>query len=258
MNISSITPKIRSGELWLGRKHYALSLAHGVLQAQYCGYKQLIAIEFGVFHGAGLLDLCKAAEYFSENSGIEIKVYGFDTGTGLPPQLNGHIDHPEIWQQGNFAMYDPNDLKEKLPPFAELILGNISETLPVFIDTFKNSNSNLGFVSLDVDLYSSSVPCLKIFETSAERLLPAVPMYVDDVNWLITYNKWCGEALAIEEFNKRNEFRKIDEKQNFKIENFHVCHVLDHPARTGEMRVGRMEIYAKPKGMVHDADYFTI
>jgi hypothetical protein len=257
--ISQIATWIRNGTLDFGRNHYALSLLHGVLQAEHCGYNKLTAIEFGVGEGGGLVALINAADYFRRSCNIEIEVYGFDTCSGLPT-LDGYKDHPEVWRQGQFRTPNPQALMEQFPDWAHLVIGDINDTVPEFIEEFKQSNSRLGFVSVDVDLYSSTVPALKIFELDSNLYVPAVPMYFDDVNFLITYSQYAGEALAINEFNQRNDFRKIESKEIFNIENFHVCHVFDHPVRTGKVAPAiPFEIYAKPKGVVHpNGPYFSI
>lgn len=257
--ISQIATRIRSGDLDFGRNHYALSLLHGVLQAEHCGYNKITAIEFGVGEGGGLIALINAAEYFRRACNIEIEVYGFDTCSGLPT-LDGYKDHPEVWQQGQFKTPNPQALLDILPDWAHLVIGDINETVLEFIEEFKQSNSKLGFVSIDVDLYSSTVPALTIFELEPEFYLPAVPMYFDDINFLITYSQFAGEALAINEFNQRNTLRKIESKEIFEIENFHVCHVFDHPVRTGKVKpLIPFEIYAKRQGVVHPkGPYFSI
>jgi hypothetical protein len=245
--IIDIAKQIRAGTLNLGRQNYSLSLAHAVLQAQYCHYNKITAIEFGVAHGSGLRELCQAAAYYREHCGIEIEVYGFDNAVGLPPQEHGYKDHPEVWRQGAFSMGDPESIRANLPSWAKLIIGDVANTVPDFMATFADTGSKLGFVSIDVDYYSSTVPCLKIFEMAPDLYLPATPVYVDDMNCLITYNEWCGEALAIKEFNDAHELRKIDAKPNFGIVNFHVLHVLDHPIRTGAVTDRtEFEISAKP------------
>lgn len=225
--------KIRSKEIDLGRENYALGLAHGVLQAIHCGYERISAVELGVAGGHGFLDLCKAAEYLRGEFDIEIDVYGFDNATGLGAG-HDYRDHPEIWFKGQFQMPDPAILRAQMPGFAELIIGDVEDTL----GDFERSAlvSPLGFVAIDVDYYSSTRSAMKIFSMKRECYVPAVPVYVDDVEVLISYNSWCGEALAIREFNERNDLRKIEPKMHYGIHNFHVCHVLDHPIRTGEIR----------------------
>ena len=67
--------------------------------------------------------------------------------------------------------------------------------------------------------------------------MPAVPIYVDDTDVLLTYNSKCGEALAIDEFNEANGDRQVEKKHTAICpERLYVCHVLDHPVRTGESK----------------------
>ena len=250
---------IRDGKLTFARNHYALSLLHGILQAQHCGYNKITAIEFGVGGGEGFASLIDAASRFRALFNIEIEVIGFDTCTGLPA-IKDYRDHPEVWHAGQFVTHNVQNLISQLPSWARLIIGNIADTLPLYMELFKKSNSRLGFVSLDVDLYSSTVPTLEIFKLPANLYVPAVPMYVDDVNWLITFSKFTGEQLAIDEFNQQNTLRKIESKEIFEIENFHVCHIFDHPVRTGVVQpLMPLEIHAKRKGVVHpNGPYMSI
>ena len=210
-----------------GRRTYALSLAHAVQQAICCDYKKITAIELGVASGAGLKDLCCVADHLQKAFEVEIEVIGFDTGEGLP-KIEDYRDHPEIWRQGDFSMaYQIPDF----PTRAQLFLGNVKETIPEFV---KNFSGIVGFVSLDLDLYSSTVSAMPLFEMDPVKYLPAMPVYVDDMNVSITYNPWCGEALALTEFNQFHALRKFEEKPaNWDIQNFHVFHVLDHPIRNG-------------------------
>jgi len=225
-----IAHNIREGKLDLGRRVYALTLAHSFYQALLCGYRKFTAVELGVATGNGLLDLCRATEYYSNRFDITVDIVGFDTGTGLPA-IQDFRDHPEIWKSGDYSLGRGN-LHNRLPANAQLILGNVADTVPRFCQQFQNSR--LGFVSIDLDLYSSTVSAMPLFEMSADQYLPAVPVYVDDMNNSITYNPWCGESLAIRNFNNRHELRKFEEKSaKWQIDNFHVLHVMDHPYRNG-------------------------
>lgn len=257
--VHELAAQVRNGTLHFDRKHYALSLLHGILQAEYCGYKKISAIEFGVGDGGGYKSLVHAALHFSQECDIEIDVYGFDSCIGLPAP-KGYRDHPEIWHQGEFAAgFNAEEFNNKYPSFAHMVIGDVNDTVPEFIKYFKETDSKIAFVSVDVDYYSSTVPALTILEMPPEFYVPAVPMYIDDVNFLLTYSQYAGEALAINEFNKRNS-RKIESKEIFAIENFHVCHIFDHPVRTGKVKpLVPFEIYAKPKGVVHpNGPYFSI
>jgi len=240
--IADIARRIRADQLDLGRKHYALSLAMGVLSAIFCNIGRLAAVEFGVAGGAGLLDLCKAAAFFRAELGMEIDVYGFDNATGLPAPAD-YRDLPEVWQQGDFLLPDPALLRGKLPPFAHLVIGDIADTRDRFANILGKTRT-LGFVSIDVDFYSSAKPCLDILRLDAASYMPAVPMFFDDILPVhLTYNSWVGESLAIAEFNQENALRKIEANPHFNIaagkRSFHACHVLDSPYRTGERQFRR-------------------
>jgi hypothetical protein len=224
---------IRKGTLRLGRHHYALGLAQAVRQAIHCGFPRITAVELGVFTGAGLLELCGAAKYLMDELGIEIAVYGFDNAHGLPP-LEGYMDHPELWHTNAFKMPDPAELRAKLPPFCQLIIGDVGETIPAFEKDL--ANAPLAFVSFDVDLYSSTKRALPMLKYAPENCLPGIALLFDDSNTVLTHSDWCGEAAAVREFNEENTIRKIDRKPTFNIRNFAICQVFDHPIRQGKVR----------------------
>jgi hypothetical protein len=227
-----IGAKIRHKQIDIGRPQYASSLGHGVIQAIHCGYDKIVAVELGVGQGQGLLELCKAAEYYRGEFEIDIQVFGFDNATGLPPFV-GYKDHPEIWQAGQFKMANPDAIRSKLPEFGHLLIGDIGETVQDFETTIYGAR--LAFVSLDMDYYSSTVRAMPLFEMNPQSYVPALPVYVDDVDVLISYNPWCGAEVALQEFNETHEFRKFQKRPNYGIHNFYVCHILDHPVRTGKI-----------------------
>ena len=237
---SEIATKIRSRAMEIGRQNYALSLSIGVFIAILCKYPKIVAVEFGVGRGGGLLDLCTAANFFRNEVGIEIDVYGLDRGAGLPAPTD-YRDHPELWNAGEFKNNDIEGLRAKLPDFAHLVIGDIAETVPTFRGLL-GEQARLGFVSIDADYYSSAVDALKILRLDRQCYLPVVPMYFDDLMLNMgTYNAWSGEALAIDHFNRDSEFRKIQSTPFFAaVTGVGVkaagCHILDHPLRNGEDR----------------------
>jgi hypothetical protein len=221
---------IRTGKLKLGRPHYALPLTLGVYEAVCCGYGQIAAVEMGVAGGDGLLALCEAAAFFRDTMDIDVRVYGFDNATGLPA-LQGHRDHPELWEKGQFLLPDAAALRQRLPDFAELHIGDIADTIDAFHATL--ANRPLAFCAIDVDLYSSTKSCFRMLEWEPTCYLPATPFYFDDTESFIVYNDWCGEELAMREYNEAHEKRKFQKNPAFDIRRFSVLHVLDHPVRTG-------------------------
>ena len=98
----------------------------------------------------------------------------------------------------------------------------------------------MAFVSFDLDLYSSTIEALRLFEGDAEVLLPRVHCYFDDITGF-TYADFNGERRAILEFNERKSLRKISSFYGLShyvpsrcagdlwVEKMHLAHILDHP-----------------------------
>jgi hypothetical protein len=219
------------------RQQFAFSVLYAADLAKRRGYRAITAIEFGVASGAGLLNICQIADLVEKETGIRIAVAGFDTGTGMPRALD-HRDLPELWQQGDFKM-DEAALRARLPKRASLHVGPLEETIPQFMAAH-SVEAPIGFISFDVDYYSSTVQALQIFDADAKRYLPMVCTYLDDII-VDEISDWSGELAAIHEFNARNPMRKIApfpflrEKRMFQrarwIGQIFLCHVHDHPLR---------------------------
>ncbi len=220
------------------RQQYAYPILRAADFAREWGYTRLSLIEFGVAHGSGLLNICAIARRVTAVTGIAFDIYGFDTGTGLPPPLD-YRDLPEGYQAGDFPM-DREKLRRSLPANCHLIIGPIAETVPSFLDKL-SAQAPIGFVSVDVDYYSSARDALTSFLGPAEKYLPIVPVYFDDLGDE-TVNPWVGEALAINEFNDITALRKIApytmlrERRICKnakwISHLYALHVHDHAVRT--------------------------
>ena len=115
--------------LILGRRHYAHCVAVAVLEGIICGSQSISIAEFGIAKGAGLLDLCKAAKFFREEFEYDIRVLGFDNGTGLPAPVD-YRDHPEMWVKGQFGLHhDIEPLRQQLPDFARLVIEDVGDTV---------------------------------------------------------------------------------------------------------------------------------
>lgn len=220
------------------REHYAFPLYLASVEARKLGWKEMTVVELGVGGGGGLLNLCELCRVFSRDIGLSYRIAGFDTGTGLPDPKDFR-DHPEVWRAAQFT-HDREQLKQSLSANAQIFYGDVAETIPRFW-TDAHAQAPIGFVVLDLDYYSSSKTALDgLFKGPADRYLPAVTMYVDDIDVLLTYNEFCGEALAMKEFNSENERRKLERKPvrvtrrpKYWHRHIYCLHVLDHPARTG-------------------------
>jgi hypothetical protein len=226
------------------RQQFAFPILHAARQAAARGLHRISMVEFGVASGAGLLNMCAIASEVMRATGVQIDLYGFDTGTGMPTPVD-HRDHPEHWQEGDFPM-EVDRLRDALPPFAHLVIGDVETTVPQFLESI-TPDRPLAFVSLDLDYYSSTKKAMAIFEASADLYLPTVLVYLDDIVEE-SANPWGGERLAVREFNERVALRKIApfpvlrSKRIFKnpqwIDQIYILHVLDHEERQAKIRRG--------------------
>jgi hypothetical protein len=227
------------------RPHHSFSLLAAADLARFSGVDSIVAIEFGVAEGAGLLNLSDIANAVVEETGVGIEVVGFDSGMGLTAPVD-YRDHPEIWAEGDFRVPDVDELREVLPAGTELIIGPVAETLPPFVDALQDRV--VGFVSFDLDLYSSTTDALHIFDARPDQLLPVVISYFDDVLGgarrvgSLFRTEAAGQLLAIDEFNSEHRLRHVDRLRILPyrrpldrepwLERMYAVHVLDHPVRT--------------------------
>lgn len=224
------------------RQQYAYPLLKAAQIAQEIGIRSLVAIEFGVASGAGLLNICNISRSVTKATGVEFTIFGFDTGSGMPTPVD-YRDMPYSFVKGAYTMEDQHDLRRTLPDNAELIIGDIADTLPQFL-TRVSKESPIGFVSVDVDTYSSTKNCLKLFDDEDPyKYLPITMVYLDDIG-VVGSNPWVGELLAINEFNDEHKFRKISpepmlrSQRIFKaagwIDQIFIMHPFDHKWRSVE------------------------
>ena len=202
------------------RPQYLLGLLCAARQALAQKVTAISAIEFGVARGSGLLRLQSEAEAVERASGVSIRVFGFDAGPGGLPEFCGdYRDHPDTWMPGDYAM-DVPALEAQLAARTTLILGNIKDTIKVFRE--EHDPSPIGFVAIDVDLYSSTKAALSVLDLCP--ILDRLPMYFDDID-LIACHQWAGELLAISEFNEEHANLKIDRWRGVAL----VDHSLTYP-----------------------------
>ena len=133
------------------RPNYVWGVVHGAHSASALGIQRISVIELGVAGGNGLLALQHIAEQCEKLFSLDIEVYGFDTGVGLPPPQD-YRDTPNLESAG----YYPMDL-EKLQPRlkkAQLLLGSVADTVPQFL---ASNRPPIAFLAFDRDLYSSTM-----------------------------------------------------------------------------------------------------
>jgi hypothetical protein len=222
--------------LLASKPEYARCVFAGAFLGKSLGYKKISVIEFGVAGGRGLTALEKHAGMIGREMGIEIEVYGFDTGKGLP-KGNDYRDLPYIWREGFYKM-DVEKLQSRLRK-AKLVIGGVGETVPGFFD--KYNPAPIAAVMFDMDLYSSTVPALRIFEADDSRLLPRIFTYFDDIGGTVfdydsCYSEYTGERLAIRKFNERHSNRKIspdfgllaEKSRESWYSRIFIVHLFDH------------------------------
>jgi hypothetical protein len=220
----------------LPRSNYAYGTYHAALQARALALPRISVIEFGVAGGNGLVELENVAFAVERETGVAVDVYGFDTGEGMPKPVD-YRDMPYVWQPGFFKM-DVGALKARLRK-ATLVLGNVAATIPQFLE--RTQPAPIGFASIDLDYYSSTVEALRVFESDQPRFyLPRIFMYLDDIigDDFELHSDLTGELLAVKEFGERHAKRKIGKINCLRykrmlwspwVEQMFVLHLFDHP-----------------------------
>ena len=190
----------------VARPNYLMGVLYAASQAKEEDRKEASVVEFGVAGGNGLLALESYAAAVEKETGVNIQVWGFDTGQGLTKLCGDHRDHPDRYTEGEYAM-EKFQLTSRLSSRTKLILGDVAQTVQAFVK--EASYPPIGFISVDLDLYSSSKHALQILALPGTRILRRVAMYFDDVDSHV-HHRWAGELLAIQEFNEDRGSVKID------------------------------------------------
>ncbi|MBB4611577.1 hypothetical protein [Sphingomonas yabuuchiae] len=192
------------------RQPYAFGLqqafAFAAKERERLGIKRLVFIEFGVASGAGLMNLCRVGAALGRHHDMPFRCIGFDAGSGMPAPVD-YRDHPEKYLDGDFEPHDQAALDRALPSNASVLYGPITERLSDLRDILEPGDF-IGFVSIDVDYWSSTTDALRLFDADDFPFLPRLPVYLDDVN-NIDHHQFAGELLAVDEFNRDRLHRKV-------------------------------------------------
>jgi hypothetical protein len=231
----------------LPRMNYASNIYYAASEAKRLNLCEISIIEFGVGTGNGLVACEFHANEIQRITGIEIKVYGFDSTGLLAP--NDYTDIPYFFTTGNFA-YDPDKIRRRLR-FAQLITGDVSETLANFITDY--NPPPIGCIFIDVDQYTPTKSILEWFALSDDKyFMPRVRMWFDDLksrNHLTAPCHWfseaAGQGLAIREFNKNYEgimniTPESDTSQDFGIKMAHRLKHIDYCKYINGLKFGHM------------------
>lgn len=231
-----LLPLRRALGLWK-RPHYMYCVYHAGILARRLGYPEISVVEFGVAGGAGLLLLERYARTVEASVGVGIRVYGFDTGKGLPEPID-YRDLPYHWRSEFFTM-DRTRLEAELAD-ATLVIGDVASTVPDFWQSHRAPP--LGAALFDMDYYSSTRTALQLLSSDdphGERRLPRVFCYLDDIigTEVELYNDFTGVRLAISEFNREVSGTKISPAYHLLCRGFvrrwyhqiYVLHDFAHP-----------------------------
>jgi hypothetical protein len=218
------------------RPAYGFCLFHAAEQAKALGFKAISAIELGVAGGNGLIAMCRHRDEIKKALGIDVHLYGFDTGAGLPSS-NDPRDVLYCWAPGSYAMDRPA-LEERLAGRAKLIFGNVADTAAEWQAL---PDAPLGAILFDLDFYSSTTAAFKLL--TCKNALPRIWCYFDEVTGrpLQALTDYIGEREAIRQFNLAPERSLLRDSisrayvfANKTPESWHdrifLYHRLTHPA----------------------------
>lgn len=198
---------VRSHAKWdtSARPNYLLGVLRAADQAREEGVSRILAVEFGVAAGNGLLALQDIAEFVEQATRVKIEVIGFDSGAGMPEVPLDYRDHTDWWIPQDYPM-NTSSLKASLKPRTRLVLGPVAASVRSFVD---QNDVPIGFVSFDLDYYSSTMDALPVIAGPNRKMLRRTPLYFDDIDFFFNH-RFAGELLAIDEFNATNDDVKID------------------------------------------------
>lgn len=220
---------------------YAYGMLESAKLAAALGLREMSAIEFGVAGGNGLVAMESFAREIHRMTGVKILCHGFDRGAGLPRPVD-YRDQPYYWVEGSYVCNE-SKLKARLNG-TRIYWGEIAETVGEF------SGPPVGFVSIDVDLYSSARDALRIFDVADH--LPRVFCWLDDTfhrfrSDMCFYSDRTGERLAVREFNEghpRMTIERLEVPAHMLVSltpGMYIFHDFDHP------------LYCAPLGRVHQS-----
>jgi hypothetical protein len=231
LRLGSYRQRLRIGAI--DRPHYGYCVYHAADLARKLGIPRISVLEFGVAGGNGVLNLEYHARQVTLLTGVEIDIYGFDTGEGLPAPLD-YRDLPYHWKEGFYRM-DVEALSKRLQR-TKLVLGDIRETAPQFFQT--HDPAPIGAIAYDLDFYSSTVSAFRMLEAGEKYYLPRVFCYFDDTLGTETelYNDFTGVRLAINEFNRDHDKIKFGlpyhllsrSMQERWYQQLWICHFFEH------------------------------
>ncbi len=205
--VKYLTSSVRLQAMWdtSPRPNYLIGVLKAADQAREESIPKILAVEFGVAAGNGLVALQDIAEDVERETGILVEVVGFDSGAGMPAVPFDYRDHTDWWIPQDYPM-DVAALKARLKPRTKLVLGEVAGNVERFLD---ENDVPVGFVSFDLDYYSSTQSAFPLLSSPKRKMLRRTPLYFDDIDFFFNH-QFAGELLAIDEFNQVTDGVRID------------------------------------------------
>lgn len=169
----------------------------GKLLAQFEIYKLITGLpgevlELGVFKASSLVRLLTFRELLE--SRYSRKVIGFDSFGQFPPQADSSdaaFIRDFVAEAG--AGLSSEDVVAHLEAKSfsnyELVVGDVTETVPAYLDA--NPHVRIALLHLDLDVYA---PTREMIDVLYPRLVPGAVVMIDD------YSRVAGATRAIDEF----------------------------------------------------------
>jgi hypothetical protein len=218
----------------IDRPHYGYCIFQAARLARLLNYPRISVIEFGCGGGNGLLNAEMHITEVSKIFAVDIELYGFDLGSGLP-RPRDYRDMPHYFRIGLYRMH--RETLERKFKRAKLIIGDVKNTCATFFHDY--SPAPIGCMFYDLDFYSSTADALTIFDVEPSHFLPRVFVYFDNIIgddvWLC--NDYTGERLSIAEFNEIHRTKKISKNHYLRTRRRHlwwadqiyIYHDFEHP-----------------------------
>ena len=165
-------------------------------------------IELGVCSGNGLMSLVHCHNVLQPTYRYR-EFYGFDTFEGFPSVHENDIKDI-VWEKGDFCnesydrltnIIDIHNSYYYLPTNVQLVKGDVTKTIPVFLKD--NRHVIVSLLYLDMDIYEPTKVALK-------ELLPRMAkgsiIAFDELNW----RSFPGETIAaLEELGTKYKFKNL-------------------------------------------------
>ena len=178
------------------RANYALGILMAAHQAKELNYKKISIIELGCWNLEGLIDIENYIHDIKKFIDIDFNVYGFELGTGHIEEETDPRNRLYDLSGGNYAFKKKDNLKKLT--ISKLILGDVKDTVPKFLEEGHLDDAPLGFIIFDLGFYSSAKNALQLLKSDSKRYLPRSIIYSDN-NYFVLKNE--ADKAAFAEFN---------------------------------------------------------